>query len=710
MLAPAKARANFGLLPLPESVMSLALRQRRQREDASKCRMKLFTISSITLVLTIIPTIATTTTLPLFNTTHSARLQTYHTCLSTLLPLLPLLSPPPSHTLLVTLATPAFKPLLYNWLCFLRYKAKWGRFSSKSAAGGGGSRQATTGGGIYDHDTPKVLVVTSDHGLAKELSEYGVVVWYLRSVPWHDFMDDEDVPDGSDEDGETHLSKKDWLDEVVAHDLFLNLRLLDLLLPAPSTVDSMRWKNNSMTPASKEESSFWKKGKKGGREVEEEAGEGDLRSKIIEWGSFHYQSLMLERTLVMSVLTGALVESQKVSLEERLAAEKEEKERIMAHDWTGDIPFVRDEFVGVKGVLVVDNDAVWFVLALHSFFRYTELTCSWFHRLSSPCSFLTHPYRPSGTYPSIIYAPDMAPNAENAWSGYSMPCACFLYTRTSDHQSSLASGLDSDPSSPTHPDHYHPAQLAAYVWRQVALCHISMLMTSMTEAKTQLEMLLGDPLDEFNPSTSPSPVYGNLNFTRAKAPSFQATCLGPALFLAEMSIDILPKVEHANWLDAIGSGDVDDLFALLDEGELWDDVGEHGLHHQHHHRGGCLRLAKRNWKISRNPEMWSGDLGRWDESRPVRSGAGLRTEALPYEIFPPGNEFFSQDDDDEEDGEEHEAKRDGTRACVVHANYATGGEKEKLLRGRNLWALLGGEPTANGKGGWMCDAQVMRDA
>ena len=88
-----------------------------------------------------------------------------HTSLSTLLPMLPILSPAPEHTLLLTLATPAFKPLLYNWICYLKYKAKWGQAAN-----------------LEDNGLLKLLVVTSDEEFAKELSEKKVVVWWLRGI------------------------------------------------------------------------------------------------------------------------------------------------------------------------------------------------------------------------------------------------------------------------------------------------------------------------------------------------------------------------------------------------------------------------------------------------------------------------------------------------------------------------------------------------
>lgn len=286
------------------------------------------------------------------------------------------------------------------------------------------------------------------------------------------------------------------------------------------------------------------------------------------------------------------------------------------------------------------------------------------YRLSSPSSFLSHPYRPSGTYPAILFAPDAPPTFKNAWNKYSMPCACFLYARTSSHLSHLASSL-----SPTSADHYRPAEDAAHAWRTTALCHISMLLHELTVAREQASRL-------FDPTTS---IEG---LVRAKAPSFQATALGPALFLLSQPLPTLPRVSHAEWLEALGSANVDDLLALLDEAQLGPSSGT-----------SCLDLAQRNWDLSPNPQReLVDDTGvlRPDGDEVNR---GARVEALPYGEFPPGMSYF---------GREEEA---GVRPCVVHANYATGMEKERLLRERGLWALGGGEEE-----GWTCDAGVMSSA
>lgn len=222
-----------------------------------------------------------------------------HTSLSTLLPILPRLAPAPSHTLLLTLATPAFKPLLFNYICFLRYKARWGAGTSP----------------LTDDWTPPnpissqadsflpLLIVTSDPGLARELTEdHGLVVWLLQST----------------------FDAKSANSSARHHDDFAALRALDLLLP-PNPPDDL-----------------------------------DQEHKMLEWGSLHYQSLMLERSLVMSILVSALADAQRSNPAGRQAKEREWAARVAAHDWeNGPMISPDDGFVGVKGVLLVDNDAVW---------------------------------------------------------------------------------------------------------------------------------------------------------------------------------------------------------------------------------------------------------------------------------------------------------------------------------------------------------------
>ncbi|KAK4704295.1 hypothetical protein P7C70_g1914, partial [Phenoliferia sp. Uapishka_3] len=518
---------------------------------------------------------------------------TLHTSLATLLPILPLLSPGPSHTLVVTFATPAFKTLLFNWLCFFRHRARWADppldASIPRARGIAG-------------DVAKFLVVTSDEGLAEELSQMGIVVWWLKAANMDDLEEGEDESEGERTDEEEARMWVEWRD-----DIFLNLRLMDLLLP-PEAKD----------PDDK-----------------------PLRKDYIVWGSLQYQSLMLERSLVMSALVGAIVESQKIEVEDRKEQEADWQRAADAHDWeTG--PLVKEEFTGVKGVLVVDNDAVW---------------------LSSPSSFLAHHYRPSGTHPAIIYAPDSHPDFLNAWSTFSMPCACFLYARTSDHLAQSASSLPVE-----HADFYRPAASAAHVWRTTALCHVAMVLRELETGRRQAT-------DLWDSTRSIEKLV------RAKAPSFQATSLGPALFLAEQEVEALPRVSHEDWMRALSSGSIEDFQELLESAGL--DL---------HSGSTCLDIAQRNWAISPNPHP--GSLTPQSTLVPDNDKyRATRVEALPFGMFPPGMSYFGKD------------QEEGIKPCVVHANYAVGKEKEDLLRDGKLWALVGG-----GVEEWMCDAEVMRNA
>ena len=248
-------------------------------------------------------------------------LPTLHTSLASLLPVLPHLAPPPEHTLLVTLATPAFKPLLYNWLCFLRDKAKWGAFPSHNHHG----EPYEPSRRVAQHaDVPKVLVVTSDEHLARELSDHGVVTWWVRGTDW-EAVDLADELDDDDPDKDAMLA---YAERTLEDDLFSNLRLLDLLLPAEPPADAAA---NLPTAAA------------------------------IPWGTLRYQSLMLERTAVMSALVGALAKSQRSDPEWRRAQDAAWHEKVLAHDWESGLLPVPD-FEGIKGVLLVDNDAVWCVL------------------------------------------------------------------------------------------------------------------------------------------------------------------------------------------------------------------------------------------------------------------------------------------------------------------------------------------------------------
>ncbi|KAL8291578.1 hypothetical protein RQP46_002556 [Phenoliferia psychrophenolica] len=256
----------------------------------------------------------------------------------------------------------------------------------------------------------------------------GIVVWMLRAADLGDLDREDDEEDWNEEEEER-------IEREVQDDVFLNLRLLDVLLPPEAKTKEQR----------------------------------RLRDDYIVWGSLQYQSLMLERSVVMSALVGALAETQKVEVEDRKREEAAWKKKLEKHNWETGGPLEKDEWVGVRGVLVVDNDAVW---------------------LSSPSSFLAHPYRPSGTHPSILFAADSAPDFTNAWGTYSLPCACFFYARTSDHLSHTASSL------PPHlADSYRPSSDAAHVWRTTALCHIAMLLRELATGRRQAEQL-------FDPTTA----------------------------------------------------------------------------------------------------------------------------------------------------------------------------------------------------------------
>lgn len=570
-------------------------------------------------------------------TSSSSSLPTLHTSLSTLLPILPHLSPPPEHTLLVTLATPAFKPLLFNWICFLRYRAKWGAVPEHNEHGDPFLFEDQ-----YEA-TPKLLVITSDEGLARELSELGVVTWWLKGIDWDEVERTAEMDvEGDAERAETAMA---GVEQMLQDDLFTNLRLLELLLP-------------SEPPFNQSER---------------------LTSSLIPWGTLHYQSLMLERTAVMSALVGSLVESQMLDKEYKQEEERYWRAKIMAHDWENDDPLELPQFEGVKGVLLVDNDAVWFVRFL-SRFAY-NIAYPYRCRLSSPTAFISHYYRAGGTHPSIVFAPDMAPSTINAWGTRQIPCACFFYTRTTDSGAQLASH---SPRSSLDPYDYSPARGAARAWRKTAICHISMLLRSLATGRRL--------------AFEPDSKIGELN--KARAPSFQATALGPAVFLAEQILPSLPEPSHEQWMEALGSGNLDDMIDILDESGLALDDKNGGKT--------CLQVAQSFQTFSPSPSFLLDNgitsLSSHYTLSPHSTFAHLpkahtpiRTEALPYDLFPPGMRFF--------DG----GLEPGTKPCVVHANYATGSKKEELLRERGMWALVpprAGEGDQAG-GGWRCNARVM---
>lgn len=169
------------------------------------------------------------------------------------------------------------------------------------------------------------------------------------------------------------------------------------------------------------------------------------------------------------------------------------------------------------------------------------------------------------------------------------------------------------------------------------------------------------------------------NLVRAVAPSFQATALGPAIYLSQQNISLFPSgLNSQKWLDVLSSGDTDDIMRLLFDAGI-DEEGET-----------CVELASRNFDVSRNPNDRPLEvLSENSRSAPIKS------EPLPYQLFPPGMSFFGDGNSRGGGGME-----DGVRPCVVHANYASGSKKEELLRERGLWALSEGS----------CDAKVLKDA
>jgi hypothetical protein len=153
-------------------------------------------------------------------------------------------------------------------------------------------------------------------------------------------------------------------------------------------------------------------------------------------------------------------------------------------------------------------------------------------------------------------------------------------------------------------------------------------------------------------------------------------------------------------MEALGSGNIDDIIDILDESMLSLDDRNGGQT--------CLQVAQTFQTFSSNPAFLpdsgvttlTAQYSRSSHSTfaPVaKAHTPIRTEALPYDLFPPGMRFF--------DG----GLEPGTKPCVVHANYATGSKKEELLRKRGMWALVRGEEEGEG-GGWRCDANIMARA
>jgi hypothetical protein len=287
-------------------------------------------------------------------------------------------------------------------------------------------------------------------------------------------------------------------------------------------------------------------------------------------------------------------------------------------------------------------------------------------RLSSPVPYLSHAYRPEGSHPGLIYAPDMIPDQRNAWEGYGMPCACFFYSRTSNDNAFTASNLDTAIEDDAIEDEelleYRPAQSAALAWRHTALCHIAMILESLEQGRESARYW----------AESTGDLAG---LKKAVAPSFQASALGPAIFLATKRTFELPPLDHEAWMEAMAEEDGEGLLRLLKEAGIGSENGGTT----------CLDLAKKN------PEVCLiSTFASTFSSASKRQRQALRVEPLPYAAFPPGMSFFA-----------HDQER-GIRPCVVHANYVMGAAKEEMLRVEKLWALREDEST--------CDMRVIRNA
>lgn len=230
----------------------------------------------------------------------------------------------------------------------------------------------------------------------------------------------------------------------------------------------------------------------------------------------------------------------------------------------------------------------------------------------------------------MVYSTDMHPDTPTPWGGADMPCACFLYSRT-----------DYVPYAMTPTQRLAPARSAALAWRHTTLCHISSIMDAIDSARQD-----GEDDDPHR-------------YAREPAPSFQSSALGPALYLA--AHDRLAPLSHADFMHGLTSGDPRDLDALLKNAGL--DSGE---------SSSCLARAKQAARTCPGPQVRRGlpwSLGIGGDPFPFTA------ESLPYALFPPGRSFFT---------DEREA---GAEPVVVHANYASEGWKEKLLRENGLWAL-----------------------
>lgn len=372
----------------------------------------------------------------------------------------------------------------------------------------------------------------------------------------------------------------------------------------------------------------------------------------------------------------------------------------------------------------------------------------------------------------------MSPFQANPFGSYSTPCACFIYSRVSDDGAYRASKIETIERDPGDGE-YRPSEGAALAWRWTGLCHTAMVMNSLEQARysarwwgstdaseAEDEEEEGDeeekedeedeeeeadsvpsdegddardePDDEQVGDTETEPTIGDSPSThngagtrssepdttsissliRAVAPSFQGTCLAPALHLASLPTTHLPPLTHDQWLHALASPT--SLLELLESagmgsGSTSSSIEEETIDDSLTQEQQAQAVAARDRRrraaaLARPTQRTTCDrvlsalahtcqLRTEDESTLTRSWRRqhrpIRHEALPYDSFPPGMRFFGGG-----------AER-GQRACVVHANYATGKLKEELLRGRGLWALI--PPTAHDDK-WTCDAGVMRRA
>lgn len=236
-------------------------------------------------------------------------------------------------------------------------------------------------------------------------------------------------------------------------------------------------------------------------------------------------------------------------------------------------------------------------------------------------------------------------------------------------------------------DDYSPATAAAEAWRHAALCHIAEVLSAVRKYRRQAEALRAR-------GEGQGGDLKDLHWGQARG--FQVASLGPAVFLAERAVRVWPELGQEEWESLMRSGEPQDLLdtlkdlnlatneGLVTESDDDEEVDEEDM-------DSCLSLAQRNYLQTPNPQV---DMDRTSLSDPLASKwAPLRTESLPYDLFPPGMRWFGP------------GAGVDPRPVVVHANGVAGDEKEALLRKHGLWALGGDEEK-----GWTCDAKVMREA